>query len=228
MPVFMEKQIIKKLKNLADPEVVKGMVRFGISPNKTLGVSVLQLRAIAKELKPNHCLASKLWQSGIHEAKILASMIEEPSQVTEWQMDSWAKDFDSWDVCDQVCLNLFCQLPFAKQKCFNWAKRPAEFERRASFALIASLAFKNKNLGDKDFIKFLPLIRKYSIDERNYVRKAVNWALRQIGKRNLALNKSAIKEAKQIMRINFKSARWIAADALRELTSEAVQKRLKK
>jgi len=221
-------EIIKKLKSLANPKNLAGMARFGINSKNTLGVSILNLRETAKQTGKNHMLALELWDSGIHEARILASMVEEIDKISEKQMDSWARDFDSWDVCDQVCMNLFYQLPVASKKCFKWAVKKEEFVRRAGFALIACLAFKNKKLTDKEFLKFFPLIKKYSNDERNYVRKAVNWALRQIGKRNLALNKAAIKEAKEIFKISNKAARWIAGDALRELQSEAVQRRLKK
>lgn len=220
-------EIIKKLKSQANPKNVAGMARFGIRPKtKVLGVAVPVLRKIAKEIGKNHVLAQQLWQSGIHEAKILASMVEELNLVSGAQMDKWARDFDSWDVCDQVCLNLFFNHPLAFKKCAQWSKSMEEFVRRAGFALMAVATFKNKQVKDSDFIKFFPLIKKYAVDERNYVRKAVNWALRQIGKRNLKLNKEAIALAREIAKIDSKSARWIAADALKELQGDAVQKRL--
>ena len=153
-------------------------------------------------------------------------MIDEVEKVTEKQMDSWIKDFDSWDVCDQVCMNLFDKTPFAFKKAVEWTKRDKEFEKRAGFALMACLAWHDKGSPDNKFIKFFPAIKKESPDERNYVKKATNWALRQIGKRNLSLNKAAIKTAKEIQKIDSKAAKWVAADALRELTSKAVQKRL--
>jgi 3-methyladenine DNA glycosylase AlkD len=221
------REILKKLKSSANPKNVEGMARFGINPKNTLGVAIPVLRQMAKEIGKNHELAIQLWKSGIHEARILASMVEEIEWVSEKQMDSWVKDFDSWDVCDQVCMNLFCQTKFAFKKCVQWSKIQEEFVRRAGFALMACLAFKDKMATDKEFIKFFPLIKKYATDERNYVRKAVNWALRQIGKRSSSLNKEAIKVAKEIYKFNNKAARWIAADALRELESAAVRKRLK-
>ena len=154
-------------------------------------------------------------------------MIDEKEKVTEKQMDSWAKDFDSWDVCDQVCMNLFDRTEFAFSKAIEWSSRKEEFVKRAGFALMASLAFHDKKAKNEKFMKFLPLIKKQSIDERNFVKKAVNWALRQIGKRNKKLNKEAVKTAREIQKIDSKSAKWIASDALKELTGKAVQKRLR-
>lgn len=224
----MEKveEIIKKLKKLSDPKNVKGMARFGIKPDKALGISIPNLRKLAKEIGKNHKLALQLWKSEIHEARILAGMIDEVDKVTKKQMDLWIKGFDSWDVCDQVCANLFDKTSFAFKKAIEWTRRKEEFEKRAGFALMACLAWHDKEAGDNKFIKFFPAIKRESIDERNYVKKAINWALRQIGKRNRNLNKEAIKIALVIQKIESKSARWIANDALRELKSEAVQKRL--
>jgi len=220
--------ILKKLKNLSNPKNIEGMARFGINSKNTYGVLIPDLRKLAKEIGKDHVLAQGLWDSGIHEAKILASMIDELGLVIEKQMDNWIKDFDSWDVCDQVCMNLFDKTSFAFEKAIEWTKNKTEFERRAGFALMACLAFHDKTSSDKKFLKFFPYIEKYSTDERNYVRKAVNWALRQIGKRNINLNKLAIEKAKEILKVDSKSAKWIASDAIRELTSEAVQARLKK
>ncbi len=219
--------VIKKLKSLANPKNVAGMARFGINPEKTLGISVSDLRALAKRAGKDHKLALQLWKSGIHEAKILASIVDESEKVKQGQMDEWIKDFDSWDVCDQVCMNLLDKTPFAFKKALELTKRKPEFEKRAGFALMASLAVHDKKTDDKKFLEFLPIIKRESTDERNYVRKAVNWALRQIGKRNKKLNYEAIKTAKEISKINSKAARWIAKDALRELTGVDVQKRLK-
>jgi 3-methyladenine DNA glycosylase AlkD len=220
--------IIQKLKSLSDPEAVKGMARFGINPENTYGVSVPNLRRIAKEVGKDHALAQKLWASGIHEAKILASMVDEPQLVTEEQMEVWVRDFDFWDVCDQVCMNLFDKVPLAWHKVSDWSEREEEFVKRAAYALIACLAWHDKETDDEKFVGLLPVIAKGATDERNFVRKAVNWALRHIGKRNLKLNKAAIETAEEIRKIESKAARWIATDAIRELTSEAVQKRLKK
>jgi 3-methyladenine DNA glycosylase AlkD len=219
-------EVIQRLKSLSDPEAVKGMARFGINPENTYGVSIPNLRRIAKEAGKDHALAQKLWASGIHEAKILASMVDEPKAVTEEQLEAWVKDFDSWDVCDQVCMNLFDRVPLAWQKVGDWSQREEEFAKRAAYTLIACLAWHDKEAGDEKFVALLPVIVKGATDERNFVKKAVNWALRHIGKRNPNLNKVAIKTAEEIQRIDSRAARWIAADALRELTSEAVQKRL--
>lgn len=219
-------QVIKKLKSLANPKNVEGMARFGINPQNTLGISIYVLRPLAKEIGKNHQLALELWASGIHEARILAAYLDESEKVTEKQMEKWVKDFDSWDVCDQVCSSLFDQTPFVWEKLEEFTKRKEEFIKRTGFTLMACLAVHDKKALDKDFLKLLPIIKREATDERNFVRKAVNWALRQIGKRNKNLNKEAIKTAKEILKMNNKTAKWIAADAIRELTSQAVQKRL--
>jgi len=182
---------------------------------------------MAKEIGKNHLLAQRLWNSGVHEARILAGMIDPPEEVTEKQMERWVMDFDSWDVCDQVCSNLFDRTKFAHKKAMDWSKRGEEFVKRAGFVLMATLAVHDKEAGDKEFLKFFPIIKREARDERNFVKKAVNWALRQIGKRNLHLNQKASKTAKEIQGIDSKSAKWIASDAIRELTSETVQKRLR-
>ncbi|MEW6111305.1 MAG: DNA alkylation repair protein [Thermodesulfobacteriota bacterium] len=220
------KEILAQLKSWGDPEAVKGMARYGINSSSAYGVSIPKLRNLAKQVGKDHELAQKLWASGIHEARILASMIDVPDLVGEAQMDRWAHDFNSWDLCDQCCNNLFRKTPFARRKVAEWNSRPEEFVRRAAFTLIACLAVHDKKAMDKDFEALLPLVRKAASDERNYVMKAVNWALRQIGKRNARLNESAINAARELSRMESKSARWIAADALRELTSKAVQERL--
>ena len=218
--------VLKKLRSMSDPEAVKGMARYGINPKNNLGVSIYKLRPIAKEIGKDHDLALKLWDSGIHDARLLACFIEDPAKVASKQMDSWAKDFDSWDVCDQACTSLFDLTSLALTKVFEWAECNEEFVKRAAFSLIAGLAVHDKKASDKQFVQFFPLIKEHSVDERNYVKKAVNWALRNIGKRNLALNKQMIKLSKEIQKIDSKSARWIARDALRELTSEKVKERL--
>ncbi len=218
--------IIEKLKPLSDPQAVKGMARFGINPENTYGVSIPNLRKIAWEVGKDHALAQQLWTSGIHEARILAGMIDDPKMTTEEQMESWVKDFDSWDVCDQCCSNLFDKTKFAHQKADEWSRREEEFVKRAGFTLMAALAVHDKKAADEDFLKFLPIIKRESTDDRNFVKKAVNWALRQIGKRNLNLSEMAIRTAEDIQQIDSKNARWIATDAIRELNSEAVQKKL--
>lgn len=220
-------EIIKNLKSEASERNREGMIRFGINPKNTLGVSTVVLRKMAKDIGKNQDLSLRLWDSGIHEARILAAFIGEKDKVTEIQMEKWVKDVDSWDVCDQLCGNLFDKTKFAWKKAFEWPKREEEFVRRVGIVLMATLAVHDKEASNEDFERFFPLIKKYSTDERNFVKKAVNWALRQIGKRNKVLNKKAIKLAKEINKIDSRSARWISNDALRELTGESVQKRLK-
>jgi 3-methyladenine DNA glycosylase AlkD len=220
------KDILQQLKSLSNPEAVAGMARFGINSNNTYGVSIPALRKMARETGKDHALALQLWSSGIHEARILAGMIDVPDMVSKEQMESWAADFDSWDVCDQICSNLFDKTEFAYQKAVEWSSRKEEFVKRAGFALIAALAVHDKKTNDKEFLKFLPIIKREAADDRNFVKKAVNWALRQIGKRNLSLNKATIETAKEIQGIDSKAARWIASDALRELTDEKTRKRL--
>lgn len=225
-------EIIKRLKTHANPKNVAGMARFGIQGGIMLGVNVPILRKMAREIGKDHKLAQELWDTRIHEARILATMIDDPKLVTKKQMDLWVADFDSWDICDQTCMNLFDKTPFAFEKAIEWSKRNnrarnasrqrvagGEFIRRAGFALMASLAVHDKKATDKDFEKFFPIIKKYSTDDRNFVKKAVNWALRQIGKRNKDLCQKAIKTANEIKTQykNNKTANWIANDAIREL-----------
>jgi len=222
----MTSDILAKLKTLADPRAVEGMARYGINPQNTYGVSIPNLRKIARETGINHALAQELWASGIHEARILASMIDDPSMATEEQLESWVKDFDSWDVCDQCCMNLFEKTGFAYRKAVEWSESDKEFVKRAGFVLMARLAVSDKNADDEIFETFFPIIKREASDNRNYVKKAVNWALRQIGKRNINLNKKAILIAGEIQKMDSRSAKWIASDAIRELTGESVQKRL--
>ncbi|MFA5840429.1 MAG: DNA alkylation repair protein [Candidatus Margulisiibacteriota bacterium] len=210
-------KLVIKLKSLANPKNVAGMARFGITANNTLGISMPTLRKMAKEIGKDHNLAQQLWDSGIHEAKILASFIDDPKLVTAKQMDQWVADFDSWDVCDQVCGSLFDKTPFIHKKIFQWAKDKREFVRRTAFASIAWLAVHDKKAEDSYYTNFFPIIKRYATDERNFVKKAVNWALRQIGKRNKKLNKLALELSKEILKSDSKTAQWIAKDAIREL-----------
>jgi 3-methyladenine DNA glycosylase AlkD len=217
--------LLSQLHALANPDNVAGMARFGINSTGTLGISIYELRRISKTIEPSHDLAEGLWSSGIHEARILASYIERPDWVSEEQMERWALDFDSWDVCDQVC-GLFEQTPYAYAKALEWSERPEEFVKRAAFAIMAGLAVHDKQAGDQKLAQFFPIIVRESTDGRNFVKKAVNWALRNIGKRNRNLNRLAIKTTRQIQQIDDRTARWIASDALRELTSEKLQHKL--
>jgi 3-methyladenine DNA glycosylase AlkD len=211
---------------MKDTKAVAGMARFGISPQNNLGIGVTELRKMAREIGKDHELALRLWSSGIRDARILAASIDDPALVTEAQMESWAKDFDSWDVCDHCCGHLFDKTQSAYEKAIRWSSRNEEFVKRAGFALMAWLSLHDKKVSDKRFLGFLPLIKKGSGDERNYVKKAVSWALRNIGKRSKNLNRSAIRTARDIKKLESRSARWIASDVLRELTSDAVKKRL--
>jgi 3-methyladenine DNA glycosylase AlkD len=220
-------EIIGSLKRLADPKNVEGMARYGINTDTAFGVPVPRLRAIAKEIGKDHALAAELWRSGIHEARIIAPLIEDPARVSERQADRWVRQFYSWDICDLCCNNLLRKTPFAHDKALEWSAGEREFVRRAGYVMMAVLAVHDKAAADSVFAEYLRVIAAGATDERNMVRKAVNWALRQIGKRNLALNAEAIATAKRIAENDSKAARWVASDALRELTSEKVQERLR-
>ncbi|KIX14216.1 DNA alkylation repair protein [Dethiosulfatarculus sandiegensis] len=218
--------ILNKLEESADLKVLAHKARHGIRAVNTKGIPIPKLRALAREIGTDHEIAQELWLAGFHEARILASMVDDPSQVTDKQMEEWVSDFDSWDICDQCCSNLFDKTPFAYEKAALWAERKPEYEKRAGFTMMAVLAVHDKKAPDQKFLNFFPLLKKGASDQRNFVKKAVNWALRQIGKRNPALNKSACDLALSLRCLDSKPARWIAADALRELTGEKVQKRL--
>jgi len=218
--------VMDEIKRRGNPKAVAGMARFGIQTSTAFGVSIPQLRDLAKKVGTDHELAQKLWKTGIHEARILASMIDDPTKTSEAQMEEWAADFDSWDVVDGCCGNLFDKTKFANRKANEWSARKEEFVKRAGFVLIAELAVHNKEASNKTFLDFLPLIIREASDERNFVKKAVNWALRQIGKRNTVLNAAAIKTCARIRNLDSGSAKWVAADALRELTSASVGKKL--
>jgi len=212
---------------MGDPKAVEGMARFGIQSSNSFGVSVPKLRTLAREVGRDHLLALKLWETGLHDARLLATMVDIPEEVTVDQMDKWVRDFDSWDVVDGSCGNLFDKTPFAVSKAKEWCKRDEEFVKRAGFVLMAELAVHDKEAKDKVFLDFLPLIIGGASDRRNFVKKAVNWALRQIGKRNLRVNKAAISTALKIQKMESGAAKWVASDALRELKSSQVLKRLR-
>lgn len=211
------------LERHARPDAVAGLARFGIPPEGRMGIAVPDLRRIARQLGRHQGLADALWDCGLPEARILAGMVAEPQKLTLRQMDAWVRELDAWDVCDQLCSNAFAASPHAWGRVAVWAMRKAEFVRRAAFALLATLAVHDKQALDARFIEALAWIEAAADDERNFVRKAVNWALRNIGKRNRALNAAAIECAERLRATASKSARWIATDALRELRSEAVQ-----
>jgi 3-methyladenine DNA glycosylase AlkD len=217
--------LLDELRSLANPANAAGMARFGISGAQVLGVPMPVTRRLARGHRRDHALAECLWASGIHEARILASLIDDPAHVTPEQMDAWAADFDSWDVCDQVCGNLFVRTPFAHEKTVAWCVREETFVKRAGFAMIASTSWKGRPI-DADVATYLGLIEREADDDRNYVKKAVSWALRQIGKRDRALNQAAIATAEKLSTRGSRAARWVAGDALRELRSAAVQERM--
>jgi 3-methyladenine DNA glycosylase AlkD len=210
--------ILRELRSLGEVRNVKGMARFGIRAKNVYGVAKPKLDLLAREL----------WDSGVHDARILAGMIDDALAVTAAQMERCVRDFDNWDVCDGTCCHLFVFCGPAWKKAVAWSKRKQEFVKRAGFALMAYLAYRDKAAPDAKFLRALPIIEREANDERNFVHKAVNWALRNIGKRNVRLNRAAIRAARRIREQDSRAARWIAADALRELQSDAVQRRLRK
>ncbi len=229
--------VMDGLAGMASEENRAGMARYGIKTDDAFGVSVYELRRIAKGYRCDHDLALALWGTGNHEARVLASMVDDPAQVTERQMEEWAAAFDSWDVCDQVTSNLFDKTRFAYDKVAEWSGREDEWVKRAAFATAAALAVQDKTAADERFVPILALIRREAGDDRNFVKKAVNWALRNIGKRNTALHAAAVATAEEILASAdalaaadrrdpaARSGRWIARDALRELRSEKVLRR---
>lgn len=219
--------ILARLYEMGDPNHVRKMERLAINSDQALGISIYNLRKFAREIDRNHALALELWDTGLHEARLLAGMIADPDQVDIHLMEKWVADFDSWDLCDQTC-GLFAVSPPAEDKIFSWANRPEEFVRRAAFAMIAERAWHDRDAPDSDMEKYLPLITSHAGDDRNFVKKAVSWALRNIGKRNHYLNRIAVQTAEGIALQDLRPAHWIARDAIRELTSESVQARLKK
>ncbi len=221
-------EVLGQLQGLARPGGREGMARFGINPERALGVRIPDIRRLARELGSDHALALALWRTGVHEARILASMVADPARVTERLMESWVRGFDSWDVCDQVCGNLFDRTAAGRAKSIEWAGRDQEFVKRAGFAIMAWRAVHDRDVADADFLELLEVIEREANDPRNFVKKAASWALRQIGKRNRSLNRSAVRVAKRLAEKGESSAAlWVGRDALRELTSEAVRARLR-
>ncbi|MBM4166062.1 MAG: DNA alkylation repair protein [Ignavibacteria bacterium] len=221
-------QILAMLHSLSNPRAKEALSYFKIESKNVIGISAPILKTLAKKIGKNHKLAQELWATNVLEARAIAVLIEEPHKVSEKQTESWLKDFDSWAIVDTACCYLFRLLPNAYEKVSEWTSREKEYEKRAGFSLMAYLAVHDKKESDAKFELFFPHIVRESTDERNFVKKAVNWALRQIGKRNVHLNTIAIRVAKEIHKRDSRSAKWIASDALRELQSEAIQKRLKK
>ena len=219
-------EVLSELRSMGDPAGREGMARFGINPERALGIRIPPLRGLAKRLGRDHALAGELWDSGIHEARLLACFVDDPKAVGEEQMESWASQFDSWDLVDQCCSNLFQRTPFGWAKAVEWSARPEEFVKRAGFSMMATLAVHDRKAGDERFEALLPIIEREAGDPRNFVRKAVNWALRQIGKRNPHLRLKAVETAERILDAGPRSARWVASDALRELRGTLVQRRV--
>ena len=218
-----EHDVLQTLRKLSRPENIEGMKRFGISTTNNLGISIVTLRKYAKKIGTDHALAQRLWESGIHDARHLATMIDDPLLVTKQQMEHWAAQFNSWDICDQCCNNLFYKTSYAYEKARQWCTSKKEYVKRAGFTLIAVLAVHDKQASDDQFLNFFPLIKQQVNDNRNYVKKAINWALRQRGKRNTTLNKKALALASDLKQTDSPAARWIATDAIRELASEKIQ-----
>ena len=219
-------EVLRKLDDLANPEVRAKMAYFGVRVPIANGVSAPVLHKLAREIGKDHLLANELWASEVHEARILASLIGEPQEATANEMEVWARAFDSWDVVDTACCYLYAGSKFAWKKAQDWSKRRELFIKRAGFSLVAYLSYKDKQSPDEKFIKFLKVVERESDDDRHFVKKAVNWALRNIGKRNRNLNREAIRVAEKLRKRDSRAARWIASDALRELRSDAVQRRL--
>jgi len=228
-------EVLARLRAAANPENLPGMARYGIATADALGVSMPLLRGIARELKPArradpdaaHELALALWASGVHEARILAALVDVPALVTRAQARAWAEDLDSWDVCDQLCGNLLDRVPFAVELAHEWAGAEREFVKRAGFVVMTQISVHDKKAPDDVFLRFLELVEREAYDDRNFVRKAVNWALRTVGKRNVYLNSRAVEVARRLRDSGPKAAGWVASDALRELTDPKVVARIR-
>ena len=220
-------EVVAKLRALENKDRLAGKAHFGINVDKALGLTMPEIRGVAKQITKDHMLAEALWQAGLHETRLIASMVDHPKWVSESQMERWVLDFNSWDVCDQTCGELFDRTPFTSKKIHEWSERKEEFVKRAGFALIAWQAVHDKKRDDQDFLPYLRLIERESTDPRNFVKKAVNWGLRQIGKRSVELHGPAVKMSRKLKMSDDRTARWIGGDALGELTSEKVLKRLK-
>jgi len=219
-------QVRARLEELADPSQLEGQARFGIDVSHSLGIGMPALRQLAREAGRDHDLAERLWSSGIREARILAALVDDPASVTEDQMEAWAGEFSSWEVVDACCCNLFDRTSHAYSKAVEWSRREEEFVKRAGFSLMAGLAVHDKKANNRDFEEFFAAIEREACDGRNFVKKAVNWALRQIGKRNLELRAGAIAVAERVGAMDCRAAKWVASDALKELRNPQLETRL--
>lgn len=221
-------QILERLKSISNSKAIEGMARFAISSEKNFGVSMPDLRKLGKEIGlGHHLLAQQLWEAKYRETMILAALVDDPKQLNADQMENWVTDFFDWEVCDQTIMNLFEKNPLAWQKAMEWSSREEEFVKRAGFVLMARLAVSDKKAVDEKFAPFFGPIKREAFDNRIYVKKGVNWALRQIGKRNTELNERCILVAQEIRQQDSAAAKWIAADAIKELTNEKILNRLK-
>jgi 3-methyladenine DNA glycosylase AlkD len=220
-------QALSWLKKHSKKSVRDGMARYAIPNDKALGVLMGDIQKLAKMLGRDHALALELWKTDVYEARMLCAYVDEPQRVTAAQMDAQARDFDNWAICDTLCFALWVRTPHAFAKIRKWATSRDEYVKRASFALLASMALKHKESTDADYLRLLPLMEKAASDERNFVKKAVSWALRGVGRRSIALNRKSIALAQKLAASEAAAPRWIGKDALRELSSTAVQKRLK-
>jgi 3-methyladenine DNA glycosylase AlkD len=218
--------ILAELRALGSEANRTGMARYGINTDHAFGISMAALRPIARRLKRDHDRAAALWQTGFHEARLLAVLTDEPKKVTAAQMDAWAADFDSWDVCDQACSKLFVKTPFVEDRIALWAEDDREFVRRAGFALLAAYAVHGRSIPDARFVALLALVGRHAEDPRNFVKKAVNWALRQIGKRSPSLHTPALAVAEKLATAEDRTARWIGRDAVKELTDPVQRERI--
>ncbi len=225
------REVLSRLAELgraSDPGYLESYSRAGINTSNALGIPVPDLRRLAKEIGKDHGLALELWASDLHEAKLLAPLIDEADSVTEDQMERWAADFHSWDVCDQCCSNLFDRTGHCQKKIREWVGSDKEFVRRAGFVLMATSAVHDKKAPDERFVQYLPLVKKYSYDSRNFVKKGINWALRQIGKRNIRLHGKALKVAKELMASDDKTKRWVGSVAVKELEKKEITERIRR
>lgn len=218
-------EVLARLRQMGNPAAVQALAKQAVTPRAALGVSEADLRKLAAEVGIDRLIAQQLWASGIHDARVLASMVDDPARVTPKQMERWVRDFDSWALCDACCVNLFDKTPFAYAKSVAWSARKEEYVKRAAFSLVAALAQSDKKAADTEFLRFIPLVKREAADERPFVRKAVAAALREIGRRGKSLKKIALDAARELDKLEAKPARWIAAEVIRDLTAPKAAKK---
>jgi 3-methyladenine DNA glycosylase AlkD len=228
-PAQVQEQVqvaLASLERMSTQRHRDNLARFGIDATNPLGVSMTDIQKLAKRLGRSHELAAALWETNVYEARMLTSFVDEPERVTSAQMDRWCREFDNWAICDTLCFKLFDQTPYAWAKVAKWGDQRDEFVKRAAFALLASLAIHDKSATNEPFLECLPLIERAAMDERNFVKKGVSWALRTLGRRNAVLNEAAVVVARRLVASPEAAARWIGRDALRELTGALVKRQL--